>query len=192
MPDPWTPEDGDALVAPPVTFYAIESAPMKIWHEWLTGWFNGEEHTLCTVDGEEQTVVFPEVQNIAIQNAIVGQELGGLGFGIIQVAQPTVMHRVVTKATRNIQLRLQWRFYIRAKVATRAVAGENSESLCRKASELLYALILLEENHRPLVSKGFHNIRANPAQLLPSQPMWATRTMMVSATVFAGSQSSPS
>lgn len=191
MPEPWTPEDGNTLVAPPVTFYAIESAPVKIWHEWLSGWFNGEEHTLCTVDGTPQSTVFPQVQNIAIQNAIVGQELGGLGFGIVQLTQPTTMHRVLTGATKNIQLRLGWRFFIRAKVATRAVAGENSESLCRKASELLWALILMEENHGPLKAKGFHNVRAQPAQLVTVSE-WATRTMIVNATVIVGSQSSPS
>ena len=186
----WTPEDGNTLLAPPVTFYAIESAPMKLWHEWLSGWFNGEEHTLCTVDGMAQSTVFPQVQSIAIQNAAVGQELGGLGFGIVQLTQPTTMHRTMTGGTRNIQLRLGWRFYIRAKVATRTVGGENSESLSRKASELLWALLLMEENHGPLKAKGLHNIKSQPAALLTSSE-WATRTMIVNATVMVGSQSSP-
>jgi hypothetical protein len=187
---PWEPEDGDTLVAPPVTFYAIESAPVKIWHEWITGWFNGEEHTLCTVGGTEQSVVFPEVQQVAINNTVLQQPVNGLAIGILQMAQPVVMHRVLTRATRNIQMRMAWRFYIRAKVATRSAGGENSESLCRKASELFWALMVMEENHTPLKNKGLFNVRAQPTQLL-SASEWATRTTVVSATVIVGSQSSP-
>jgi hypothetical protein len=188
--DPWTPEDGNTLVAPPVTFYAIESAPVKIWHEWLSGWFNGEEHTLCTVDGVDQTVVFPEASQIAVNNAVLSQPIDGLGIGIFQMAQPVTMHRVLTRATKNIQLRLSWRFYIRAKVNKRSAGGENSESLCRKAAELFWALILMEENHGPIKAKGLFNVRAQPTQIL-SAAEWATRTTVVSATVIVGSQSSP-
>ena len=177
MPSPTT-----ALTSGDVSFTALEASTSKLWNEWLRNVFSGASHALTTLDGSSVSLAFPQVADVAFQQAALKQPLDGLGFGVVLISEPRTMHRRVSVAGARQQLRMTWRFYIRAKIAQAAGVGENSESLCRKAADCFTAIMSVEANHAALHDKGIHNIRAQHPSMIPTAE-YSTRVTNVSATV---------
>lgn len=178
MPNPAT----DTLNSGDVVFTALEASTSKLWNEFVRAWFSGATHVLTTLDGANVSLAFPQVADVAFQQSAIKQPLEGLGFGIVMISDPKTMHRRVSVAGARQQLRITWRFYIRAKVSQAAATGENSESLCRRASDCFTALMAVEKCHAPLRAKGISNIRAQPGMMVPTAEH-TTRVTNVSATV---------
>lgn len=165
-----------------MSLLTFEESSSKLWNQWLKAWFNGSAKVFRTVGGSNQSVTFPSA-SVVFQQQAISQPLDGLNIGVVLLTQPRVMHRRMTRlGAKWTQFRCSWQFYIRAKVNSTTGAGENSESLARKGSDLLFALLTIEENHEPLRVKGMTNIRAEPARLIVS-PEYSMRAIAVNATI---------
>lgn len=180
---PFSPESGS--ISASMSLLTFEESAHKILQEWISGWFSGSSHVIRQVDSADQTVAFPAA-SIAFQQAALVQELNGLGFGIVLVAPPRVMHQRMFRGSVRKQFRVSWMIYVRAKVNQTSAAGKNSEYLCRQGADLLFALLTIEKNHAPLKAAGITNLRTEPAQLVTSTD-YAMRRMMLSATVIVQS-----
>lgn len=156
----FTPE-APAFVAPPVNIVSLEHGTSLIWHEFLSGWFNGAGHILS--DGQGATT-FPVASDFAFGASSLKQPVDGLSFVMVTVQRPDTRHPHIESAAGRLQnMRWHWRLYVRAKLAK----ANLSEQLCLQASDLTYAVLSSEHVHlAPLAGQGLFNIRTEPAQVI--------------------------
>jgi len=178
---PWTPESDQSLTSGPLSSAALEETSMRMWHEFLTGYFDGGSHVVGT-DAETEAeieMVFPSA-SLGFQQAKMKQPLDGLGIQIVSLNEGKTrrFHRAGSVWCHN---KTVWKFLLRAEVKNPA-DGRGAESLVRKGADLLYALLLIEPLAWPLHENGMHNVRPQPPVMVGS-PQYHMRSMNVSATL---------
>jgi hypothetical protein len=141
--------------SPAVTSLTLESAPQKLWHEWLSGYFDGAEHGI----GGDGSGVFPSVSSdrIVFDQGALPQPLSGVG---ITVLAETIRSRMsLTVDGRHAIDDVEWTFYIRAQVSQAASGKGNAKYQARAAHDLLRALIEHDSCTVALAQKGITALR---------------------------------
>lgn len=147
------------LNSPAVTSLTLESAPQKLWHEWLSSYFDGGSHPI----GGEGSIAFPRA-TIAFDQGDLPQPLSGVG---ITVVSETMRQRLYLDGTgRRAFDEVLWTFYVRAKVG--ATGDGNSRYQTRKAAELLRAILQNDACTLDLARKGINRLRIRKAGPAPS------------------------
>lgn len=168
---PWSPEDSQGLSGA-LDSNALEETSCKLWLEFLKGYFDGAYHGL---------IAYPIAQ-IAFQQRAFTQEIEGVGIRIVGNVPGGTKPRRFGDGEWTLDNPASWTFLIVAKVTKPRTDGQNSDSLCRITSDLLYALTTKFERLTPLNRVGVQKIRAKPPVLAQSAD-YAARKMMVSATL---------
>jgi hypothetical protein len=176
---PWTPEDGNTLTAAHVDQYAIEETTMKLWHEFLSGWFNGLPHLVGYREGDPLLKTFPAMDHFTAMQMPMAQNLDGFSIGVVHVGDSAPRRRSSFEGVKISYLNIGWTFFLRASVKTRT-DGQNSAGLVRLGADLLHAILTLERTTSPLRARGLHRLRCAPARLISSGE-YAMRSMHVRA-----------
>lgn len=155
------------LNVPAVTAFTLESGPPKIWHAWLSSYFDGGAHPVGLTSG-----VFPRAA-LAFDQGRLPQPLSGVG---ITVVQETVRERCsLTEDGKRAINEMRWTFYVRAQISQ---GGDgNSAYQARHAAELLRALLQNDTARKPIAEKGILNVRIERARVEPAVE-FATRMIV--------------
>jgi hypothetical protein len=166
---PWTPESG-APLSGAMSLTGIEESSMKLWAEFLAGYFDGEEH-----DVMGGPLRFPEA-TIVFQQANHPNE--GLFVHITALNPGSTKTEIGSRGQREARNKTTWNFWVKSLVKKPREDGHNTESLCRLTSDRLYALLMSRDLTLPLNRRGLHSIRPNPPRLITSQD-WSVRGIIV-------------
>jgi hypothetical protein len=151
------------LNSPAVDSLQLEASVMKLWNEFLLRWFDGAAHTVGTQTG----AVFPRVA-LRFQQSAQPQPLDqgttaapGAGITVVWTAPARWKRGWEPRSNARAEIatgEALFLFYVRAEV-TETGGGQNSESLCRTVSDLLFGL--LENGHAclPLGAKGIRHLQ---------------------------------
>lgn len=174
----WTPESNFGLSnwMSPIQF---EESFMSLWHEFLSGWFNGQTHEM--EPGVE--IDFPTA-TIKCQQTAQPQPLDGLSISVIQHFDDKL--RVLWNQEDSSVLR-QANFKARADLIVRAqtkqdAAGQNAEYLVRRGSDLLHGILIHKALVVPLSRQGIQNIRPRPPRLVQDRD-YKARIIRVNMTL---------
>jgi hypothetical protein len=147
-----------------VTFLTLGSAPEKLWHEFLTSYFDGAAHA---VNGS--SVTFPSVR-VGFGVNDLSLALEGVG---ITVTSRTVKRRSFLDDGSEVALtgarqqkcydKVEWAFWIRARVGQSAAGNE--EFQVRQALDLLRGLLSDNGAVWGLAQKGI--LRLDPGKEEP-------------------------
>jgi len=159
-----------ALISPPITSLTLDSAPQKLWHEWLSSYFDGGTHDV----GAEGSFVFP-IAAISFDQGDLPQPLNGVGMTV--VAETMRQRLYLDDSGRRASDEVLWTFYVRAKVA--ATGDGNSRYQARQAAELLRAILANDGCTMDLARKGISQLRVRKAGPAPSTD-FALRLVRVS------------
>jgi hypothetical protein len=182
MPN-WTPESNFDLVAPAVSVDYLEENAMRLWHEFLRGWFNGASHVIGLDDaGAETSRTFPLAADLKFQQMKLKQPLAGLGIQVLQIsAGNTRRMRMPGTGLLGCYNQTLWRFQLRAALKNDS-GGRTGIYLVRQAADLLYNLLVLDRLTAPLHAKGIHHIDPQPPVLI-ANAMYAMRAINCRATL---------
>lgn len=162
----WTPESNAILPTLSLSGIGYEESLMKLWQEFLAGWFSDSSHELQ----EDVDVRFPAA-TLAFQEMESKTGLEGLGISVVlpnnDMTRPVWEDSEPDKSHRHLRNWLRMEFIIRAVVKAKRDDGQNSKSLCRLGSDLLYSLLLNKPKLMPLNRAGVLAIRPRP-------PRWIT------------------
>ena len=144
-----------------VDYLTTESAPQKLWKEWLTGFFDGGSHEI----GPSGTgaVTFP-VASISFDQAEMPQPLSGVAIAVI--SQTISEHDMLTATGKWVRQEMRWNFMVRA--ATVAQGQGNPEYQCRLATEKLKACLMNDFTIKPLQQKGIYDLIVSEAEPIQS------------------------
>lgn len=159
-----------ALTSPEVTELTVLSAPKLLLHEWLTGWFDGEEHAV----GEPATVsgLFP-LAAIAFDQGPIKQPLD---TGAVDAVEPTPEARVEIRVTimtgpdtvRNdagaqlVSAPITINFWIRSKHRS----APDSRGEAQQAGDLLRAILTNPASRLDLALKGLQHLQPRTPSLV--------------------------
>jgi hypothetical protein len=152
---PWTPESGQQLTSGPVKAIALSASSSALWNEYLSGYFNGQLHSLHNGAGE---ATFPNVK-LAFNQVTMPQPLDGAHINIITM-DPGKLEGKQIGGTWTGWQRVMLAFHVRAAVTSKPQPdGKNAEYLAQEAADLLYALLTDRGASGVLQNKGFRLIR---------------------------------
>jgi hypothetical protein len=185
----WNPESGDPLTASAISVTAVEETSMKLWHEFLAGYFDGNLHML-----RGAYVPFPVANKIHFQeDAIISGEsaMDGLYIGVTQERPAKALKRLFPGEIWMVTERVKLSLWFRARVKT-PQGGQNSHSMVRFGSDAAFAILESNLLSKPLSRKGMSSICVKPPILISggSLPMRqvsleATYTYALEETVSA-------
>ncbi len=145
------------LNAAAVDALALEESVMKLFEEWLRGFFDGGTHVIGAAGSKK----FPQAQ-LRFQQSALPQPLSTVGITAVWVAAAHV--RKYWEGGQQISLdHASWMFLVRTDANS---AAGNADLQCRTASDLLYAILANSAATRGLGQKGINKICPTPAQLL--------------------------
>lgn len=160
--------------SPAITKLTLEEAPQRLWHEWLSGYFDGGTHP---VGGSG--VAFPTAE-LAFEQSALSQPLSSVGITV--VGDAAFGKRYGAAQGEIAWDEVTWTFYIRA-AETNTVAGQgNAKYRARQATQLLRGLIEDDEAVRPLGQKGIHHLRVIGSNTVPGTD-YAVRSLRVRGEV---------
>lgn len=143
--------------APAVTSLNLDEGPQRLWHEWLSGYFDGAVHSVSGV-----SVSFPDAV-VGFDVTDIGQPLSGVG--IVVVAESEESDGYLAEEGRLEFVDVAWLFYVRAGIP---LPGQPiARHTCRHAAQLLRGLLLDDAALLPLAQKGLMHLRPARAQPLP-------------------------
>lgn len=170
MPN-WSPEGPQGLSGA-LDVNALEETSCKMWAEFLGGYFDGGQHGL---------IAYPQCA-FAFQQRPFPQELNGVGIRIVGNVPGGTRPRRHGDEQWTLDNPATWTFIVCAKVTTARPDGQNSDSLCRITSDLLYALMLKWELLKPVLRTGLQKIRVKPPVLAASAE-YSARKLQISGTI---------
>jgi hypothetical protein len=144
---------------------ALEKSAMTLWHEFLLRFYDGAAHTV----GTRTNIAFPKAalrfQQSALPQPISQGTDAAPGAGITLVWTAPVRFTSCWEPDAGVRTQVKYGmanflFYCRAKVVETG-GGDNSESLCRRVSDLLFGLLSNGHATMPLAAKGITQIRPN-------------------------------
>lgn len=154
-----------------ITYLTLDEGPQRLWHEFLTGYFNGGSHTL---DG--QPVSFPAAA-LSFDQAPLNAPLDGVAIAVIA---ETTGHRVFLNETKQYAFdEVAWTFYIRADPGPNQAGAGNAKHQCRRAAQLLRGLLQSRSLTSPLDEKGLRVKNVPQAAPVPGTDFL---TQMIRAT----------
>lgn len=149
------------MISPAVTYLTLEEAPQKLWHEWLSGLFDGEAHMIGPSGTD--AVTFPEA-SLSFDQAALAQPLNGLNILVLQ--QTLSGDCYLSEKGKDVSNEMRWSFFVRA-ASTPGGLG-NPEYQCRQAAQLLRACLLNSHATRGLAEKGIHELEVSEADPIES------------------------
>lgn len=183
-PYTWTPESGDPLQNSQIDGTQFEASLMYNLAEYLSGYFNGAEHSLFA---GQRTFTFQKL-NIRFQQGQMPQPLEGACIRTVLANSGTGKQTQFGNLWRTQQT-IGLEFWVTANIKAPTPDGWNSDQTCRDASDCLYALLLDRGASIPLQANGFRRIRpSNPA--IVQDVMYSTRRIRCMMDVWFDSAAS--
>jgi hypothetical protein len=145
-----------------VTSNTTDSAPQKLWKEWLSGYFDGASHDI----GPSGTgaVTFPAA-SIRFDQSSLDQPLAE-GLNIHVIAQTLRSFEFLSDTGKVITHEMRWQFLVRASSVD---AGKGTpELVCRDGTQLLKACLMNDYAVQPLAQKGIFDLKVTEAEPLQS------------------------
>lgn len=131
---------------------------MTLWSEFLSGYFNGQNHSIQN----GVSVMFRNVPLTFQQNAVPQpvQQPGfdGAEIGVVMADPGQLVQLQIGGQYSGYQV-VMLEFFIRAFVKKVNSDGSNSDYLCRNVSDCLYGLLADRGASVPLQLKGMQRIR---------------------------------
>ena len=164
-----------SITAAPITSLTLESAPPKIWAEWLWSFFDGSSHY---VDGGTST--FPEVQlsfdqgDLRDRRGRIVEPVSGTGITVVQSISGE--KHWLTENGRECHADADFLFIIRSKIEGTQASKGNSNYQCRHVSELLHGLLSNDLTLLDLSRVGMTNIEVGDVEVVPTD-MHYTRSI---------------
>lgn len=143
----------------------LEGTALKLWHEFLTGYFDGGSHAVGTSVAQN----FPTA-SILFQQAAPNQPADGISIALAWVNPAAARSCYEPSPVAGQPMRWQhtawtrFHFFVRASGALPDSA--NAKWWAARTASLLYALLANVRATRPLAERGIHHLRAGSPQLL--------------------------
>ncbi len=134
----------------------FEKTSMNLWAEYLKAYFNGQTHSIQS----GQSVSFPSA-TLGFQQTVMPAALEGAHIAVVLSDPGSMRQRQIGGAYQGFA-NVLLDFYIRAQVKATRSDGVNAESLARKTSDCLFALLCDRGASIPLQSKGITKVRPRP------------------------------
>jgi len=158
--------------SPAITRLTLDEGPQRLWREWLGDYFDGQSHVVVGQSG----VSFPLAQ-IGFDVADLQQPLSGVG--IVVVTEDVDTESFISEDDgADMQIDLSWSFYVRGGATTNA----NSRYQCRRATQLLKALLSDSEAMLDIARGGITDVTIEREKVLPSYDL-PLRQLRISGTV---------
>jgi hypothetical protein len=138
----WSPESTD-LLATTVTVTQFEEALARLWHEFLRGYFDGQNHG---------GIVYPAASFLVMQGRLPKMER--LHIQIVSNLEGRLEHTRM-QGTNWLLGRAQWTFLLRYKAAY--------PELCRRGADRMLGLLADPDRMLPMSRAGVYGVLANPA-----------------------------
>ena len=148
--------------AGPVNVMALETSVLRLWAEFLGGFFDGAEHQV----GDGGVVRFPRVA-LRFQQAPLPQPLDGAVITATWLSPGKTERRwgiVQGQRTKVAATDVTWLFWVRAKVVSSG--SGNSVNLAQEVAEKLYGLLANEKVIGPLAQRGIQRVRPETPHLV--------------------------
>ena len=168
---PWIPEAGLPLTAT-LNGNAVEAATMRLWREYLAGYFDGNAH------GGRQ---FPVAAEFVCGAGKPNKE--GLTLQIVSGGQSRRPSHRWQDGDHLTVAPASWTMVVRGRVLSPRADLHNSESLCRWGADALYSLLGDPEAVRPLGWSGIPEIRPDLPKLGPLLDQSASRSLVCRANL---------
>lgn len=131
----------------------IEYSMWMIWHEWITGWFDGSSHAIDDVPNNK---TFP-LAAFSVQQMKIGDDFTGINIHAAVIRrQPCGRKSIGGKDRAHDNMNI--RFWIRARHT--AKDDNTADAMVVEASDLLWQIINKRKFADPLNAKGIVNPRA--------------------------------
>jgi hypothetical protein len=170
MPN-WSPEGPQGLSGA-LDPNALEETSSKLWIEFLCGYFDGGQHGL---------IGYPQASLVFQQNAWP-QPLNGVAIRMVGNIPSATKPQRDGAGNWVLDQPMSWTAIVAAKVTTARPDGQNSESLCRITSDLLYALFSKYDRLMPMARANLMRLAAKPPVLAPSVE-FSSRKIMITGRV---------
>lgn len=170
------------LTAAAVTSLTVQSAPPKLWAEWLWLHFDGGWHN---ADGG--SAIFPDVKlafdqgDYRNRSGTVVEPLAGTGIQVVQ--HITAREAFLNETGRTCLDEAHFTFIVRTKIEGGAAHAGTSAYQCRLAAELLQGLLSNDGSLQVLAQKGIVNPEVLSAEVVPGE-QYQTRMLRVGADLF--------
>jgi hypothetical protein len=148
--------------AGPVNVMALETSVLRLWAEFLAGFFDGAEHQV----GDGGAVPFPRVA-VRFQQAPLPQPLNGAVITVTWLSPGKTERRwgvAQGQRTKVAATDVTWLFWVRAKVVSSG--SGNSVNLAQEVAEKLYGLLANERAIGPLAQRGIQRVRPETPYLV--------------------------
>lgn len=185
------------LTKPAVSELNLEGSHLDLWHEWLSLWFDGQNHVV----GANSAVKFPAAVLRYQQHDLpkplegltsAGKSPDGVAISVVWIGGPSIRYTWDTVGglrQRMAFARTGWMFWVRAEVTEK---GEGNAKLkCRDTADRLFAVLENSAATRDLAGKGIHRLRPTPPSIVsegssgskPGDPTYAMRLVSCSGTL---------
>jgi hypothetical protein len=152
--------------AGPVNVTALETSVLRLWAEFLAGFFDGEDHPV----GSGAAVRFPRV-TLRFQQAPLPQPLDGAVITMTWLSPGKTERRwglptgqAAGQPIKVAATDVTWLFWVRAKVVSSG--SGNSVNLAQEVADKLYGLLANEKAVGPLAQKGIQRLRPETPYLV--------------------------
>lgn len=167
---PWNPET--PLTNDAISLTKLEESSMKLWNEFLCGYFDGGTHEIGGVATQ-----FPQA-TIVHQRAEHDKQGIFIHIVALDVSAAKLLNSSDSGSVRKLRTKVKWMFGV--KCLSKNNEAGNSEYLARNAADRLLALLTFPGSTAPLARKGISCVRATTSKLVNS-PDWAIRGLDVTA-----------
>jgi len=151
------------LSSNPISELTIESASKKLWHEYLSFWFDGASHVV----GTNPAVVFPKALIVFDQGPIKQpMDTGTANEARVEirvVCQPGRERTWEHDGGRMARSDVVWNFWIKGK----PVDAGDGRSLVQRTAELLKAILTNPSCAVDLARAGIQHLRARKPSIVP-------------------------
>lgn len=181
-----------SLSKPAINYLEMEKSVLALWHEFLSGYFDGAAHTL----GDSGSVMFPNAA-LRFQQSEQPQPQDGVGITGVFAGNSNV-RRYWDLSDQSPRKRQEWAV-IRAQMIFQVRAsGVMSDAAkpaahCQFAADRLFALLANGAATRVLGEKGVHHLRPRPPEPVKDSELHALRMVSCAMTLrcFILSQTQP-
>ena len=152
-----------SLTKPDVNELALEQSVLDLFGEFLTGYFDGQPHTV----GLTTNVAFP-VATLKFQQSALPQPLKGAAISLVWNSPGIVRRSWENLANVRQEVcttQARWSFWVRAELPD---IGD-AKALGMDVAQKLFGLLTNSAATRPLAQRGIHRLR-------PSTPAFVTDT----------------
>ncbi len=184
----WNPDSGDPLSNPAINELSVEASAMKLWAEFLGGWFDGQQHML-----RGALVDIPQVNGLTFQEMMLDGK-DGLYLQVTTDQQASQKTRLWIDERWMVQEYVKINFWFRALVKSARTDGHNSISLVRWGADTLSSILSSKLLVAPLGRKGMTRFRPQPHKIVTGStcamrhlPMSICYTYSLEETVGAAS-----